>query len=159
MDNAAKRAHDNALARKYYWANPERSKERSRRQRAANLEKIRARDRVRQRARNIADPARFLFRGAKKRARLRGVPFGLTLADIIVPAVCPVLGIQLSVGAGRSTDASPTLDRIVPPLGYIRGNIIVISNKANRIKNDATIEDLRRVADFFDRLTSKEQVA
>lgn len=154
-----KRAHAAALARKYYRANPERYRERWRKQRASNLEKIRARDRVRQRDRNISDPGRFLLRGAKKRARLKGLPFDLTLADVIVPKLCPVLGLTLAVGTRRSADTSPTLDRIIPSLGYVRGNVIVISNKANRIKNDASIEELRRVADFFDRIAALRKVA
>lgn len=37
---------------------------------------------------------------------------------------------------------SPTIDRINPKLGYIKGNVWVISNKANRFKNDATLEEL-----------------
>lgn len=44
---------------------------------------------------------------------------------------------------------SPTLDRIRPDLGYVKGNVIVISGRANRIKSDATIEELRDIASFY----------
>lgn len=42
----------------------------------------------------------------------------------------------------------------MPAMGYVKGNIIVISNRANRIKNNATIPELRAVADFFERHVS-----
>lgn len=44
-------------------------------------------------------------------------------------------------------DGSPTLDRIVPDKGYVRENVWVISGRANRIKNDATIEELELIAE------------
>ena len=74
--------------------------------------------------------------GAKIRARKAGVLFDLTPADIMVPASCPVLGIPLEIGGGGFAHNSPTLDRIIPALGYVRGNIEVISGLANRIKGN-----------------------
>ncbi|WP_145960516.1 hypothetical protein [Novosphingobium meiothermophilum] len=44
---------------------------------------------------------------------------------------------------------SPSLDRIEPELGYVPGNTIVISNRANRLKSDATIDELRAIASFY----------
>lgn len=38
---------------------------------------------------------------------------------------------------------SPSIDKVIPELGYVRGNVWVISNKANRIKNNATLEELK----------------
>ena len=35
--------------------------------------------------------------------------------------------------------------------GYIRGNVIVISDRANRLKGDATLLELQRIADFYTR--------
>ena len=49
-------------------------------------------------------------------------------------------------------DASPSIDRIIPTLGYVRGNVIVVSLKANRIKNDATPDELMEVARFYKEL-------
>ena len=100
---------------------------------------------------NKMGPAGRLVETAKARAKARGVPFGLTAADVDVPFRCPVLGIKLVPGQGRNgpIDSSPTLDRIIPALGYVRGNVIVVSWRANRIKNDATIEELRSIADFY----------
>jgi hypothetical protein len=91
-----------------------------------------------------------MVRAAKARAAVAGVPFGLTPDDITIPQVCPVLGLPLLVGQSAATDNSPSLDRVMPPLGYVPGNVLVISNRANRIKNNATIPELRAIADFFE---------
>ena len=48
---------------------------------------------------------------------------------------------------------SPTLDRIVPSLGYVPGNVVVISHKANSIKSNATAAEIRAVADWLDDIT------
>lgn len=100
------------------------------------------------RRRRAAPEAQMLAR-ARIRAKERGVPFELTLADILIPANCPVLGLPLRVADGCADDSSPELDRIVPARGYVRGNVIVISRRANRIKSDATPAELRAVADFY----------
>ena len=54
------------------------------------------------------------------------------------------------------TDNSPSLDRIVPELGYIPSNVVVISYKANAIKRNATPQEIRRVADFYERLVPNQ---
>lgn len=67
-----------------------------------------------------------------------------------MPESCPVLGIPMFSGTdGIQCDNSPTLDRIIPELGYVRGNVIVVSAKANRIKNDATITEIQQVLDYY----------
>lgn len=100
-----------------------------------------------------------MVRAAKARATKTGVPFALCPDDITIPAECPVLGIPIIVGADKASDNSPSLDRVVPRMGYVPGNVLVISNRANRIKNDATPTELRQVADFFEwHLTKKWMV-
>jgi hypothetical protein len=83
---------------------------------------------------------RWLFRSAQLRASALGIPFTITEADIVVPEVCPVLGIRLvrHHRGGKGHDDSFSLDRVVPELGYVPGNIVVMSNRANRMKNNAT---------------------
>lgn len=88
---------------------------------------------------------------AKKRAEEKTIDFDIEISDIIVPDVCPVLGIQFSVskdGKGPG-DTSPSLDRIDSKLGYIKGNVKVISFKANRIKSDAEIDDVEKVLEYM----------
>ena len=57
-----------------------------------------------------------------------------------IPDVCPVLGIPLDQdpkGKGERSDNSPSLDKFIPSLGYVKGNIHIISWRANHLKNDA----------------------
>lgn len=96
-----------------------------------------------------------MVRAAKARASKAGVPFDLRPEDITIPFECPVLGIPIIVGSDKASDNSPSLDRVVPLLGYVRGNVLVISNRANRIKNNATAPELRQVAEFFENHISK----
>lgn len=88
---------------------------------------------------------------AKQRARLRGLEFNLDLFDIEVPSHCPVLGIELRRGAPHRgpSDNSPTLDRINLDRGYVRGNIKVISFRANRLKSNGTIDEIENVLAYM----------
>jgi len=86
---------------------------------------------------------------ARRRAKVAGLPFNLTVGDIIIPEYCPVLGIKLEPGSKKYHAASPSLDRIVPEKGYVKGNVAVISFRANRLKGDGTIEELERVISWL----------
>ncbi|PPE71462.1 hypothetical protein IS481_11995 [Caldimonas thermodepolymerans] len=101
-----------------------------------------------------SDPRRRLVTLAKYRAKKKGIPFGITYEDVYVPRYCPVLGIPLRSGVGVACDHSPTLDRIDPDKGYVRGNVVVISNRANRLKGDAGWRELVRIAAFYQQLDS-----
>lgn len=91
-----------------------------------------------------------LLRWARGRAEQQDVPFNLTVDDIAIPEFCPVLGIPLYCGDGSSCDNSPTLDKIVPEVGYVPGNILVVSNRANRIKHNYSWWELRMVVEFYE---------
>lgn len=103
----------------------------------------------------LRNPERRMLNSARQHAKKHGLPFNLTLDDIVVPAHCPVLGITLRTLPGPRRPDVPSLDRIIPSLGYTKGNVVVVSWHANRIKCNATIDELRRVADFYSRLTKK----
>lgn len=95
---------------------------------------------------------------ARRRAKDKGFPFDLTSQYImsIAEDVCPVFGTELCWERGNGfSPNSPTLDRIVPELGYVEGNVAVISMRANAIKQDATPDELRKVADWIEKETSK----
>lgn len=96
------------------------------------------------------NPEKTLLSACKTRAKKRGLPFNLEVEDIIIPEKCPVLGIKLESGRGRTGmfDSSPTIDRIIPEKGYTKGNIQVISGRANKIKNDATADELMAIAKY-----------
>lgn len=117
----------------------EKLKEAARSWRAAHTEH---RDTVR--ARRTANPAAEMWRTAKIRASKQGVAFDLDVSDVVVPSHCPILGIPLQVQTGKVGRNSPSLDRIYPDRGYTKGNVQVVSYKANTMKNNATPEDLLR---------------
>jgi hypothetical protein len=87
-----------------------------------------------------------LWRNARARASKRGLPFDLEPSDIFIPEHCPVLGIRLRPCSGRMHPANATIDRVVPALGYVKGNIAVISWRANCLKRDARVDELEHVA-------------
>lgn len=97
------------------------------------------------------NPEYRMWTRAKHRARRLNIPFDLDCDDVVIPERCPVFPeIVLSVGQRTSSNNSPTLDRLIPALGYVKGNVRVISLKANRLKNNATSAELRRIADWLD---------
>lgn len=73
----------------------------------------------------------------------------------MLPTKCPVLGIPLSY-TPSFTDNTPTLDRLVPRLGYVPGNVIIVSMRANRIRSDATTEELRKIYHFYRKINGKQ---
>jgi len=79
-----------------------------------------------------------LFKLAKKRALKKGLEFNIELKDIHIPKRCPILKVLLIC----STRYSPSIDRIYPDKGYIKGNIVVISTLANSMKANATPKEL-----------------
>lgn len=84
---------------------------------------------------------------AKRRAKQKGLPFNLEVKDVpVIPDCCPVLGIPIRTATCRQNDNSPTLDRIIGQFGYVKGNVRIISWRANMLKRDATLEELRAVA-------------
>lgn len=95
------------------------------------------------------NPINGMLAQARKRAKRRGLECSITLADIQIPTHCPVLGIELMKGMKRMHDASPSLDRINSKFGYVPGNVAVISNRANRIKNDATVDEIIRLGQWL----------
>jgi hypothetical protein len=97
----------------------------------------------------------FLVQLARHRSKKKNIPFDITADDIEVTEYCPILGIKLSKGKGKLHDFSATIDRINPELGYVPGNVIVISHRANRLKGNGTSEELRKVADWMDAQTAE----
>ena len=99
------------------------------------------------------NPIKQMVIAAKSRALRKNLPFNITIEDVTIPNMCPVLGIPIVIGQGkvdRSTpDNAPSLDRIVPAKGYTKGNVQVISKRANALKWDSTIEELEKVLAYM----------
>lgn len=96
-----------------------------------------------------SNPELTLLQHAKKRAREKGIECSLTLQDITIPKVCPVLGIPLFIGTGKFGPNSPSLDRKDPEKGYVPGNVLVMSFRANLLKNNASVEELEKVVSWL----------
>lgn len=95
------------------------------------------------------DPASYLFSLAKGRARRNGIEFSISRDDIVIPDTCPVLGIPIKFDpATPRSDQTPTLDRLDPSKGYVPGNVVVMSWRANRLKSDALPDEVARIAQF-----------
>ena len=60
------------------------------------------------------------------------------------PKVCPVFEMELDWGMNGRQPNSPSLDRIDPTKGYVKGNVMIISDLANGMKQNATPEQLKQ---------------
>lgn len=83
---------------------------------------------------------------ARERAREKGLDFNITRDDIILANFCPILGLRLD---SSTLDQTPSIDRIDNNKGYIKGNIQIISFRANRMKGNATLDEIMLLADFL----------
>lgn len=100
-------------------------------------------------ARHIASA--HLLRSARAGARGRNFAINITAADLEIPAVCPVLGIKLALpGQGKRTANTASVDRVDSSKGYVTGNVRVISWRANLLKRDGTLDELRRIARYVE---------
>lgn len=86
-----------------------------------------------------------MLAAAKARAKKRGWKFNIDVSDIIIPERCPILDIPLAFTEGKQNEGTPALDRINNFKGYVKGNVQVISHKANRHKADLSVEDIERL--------------
>ena len=90
-----------------------------------------------------------LWNAAKERAKKREWNFDIDPWDCEIPETCPVLSIPLVKGKGKQHAGSPTLDRVDSSKGYIKGNVRVISQRANSLKQDASIEQLELLISYM----------
>ena len=92
---------------------------------------------------------RRMLSNAKKRAEKLKLDFNLTLEDIIIPNKCPVFKTPFIFGKDNKYQNNCSLDRIDNTKGYVKGNVQVISMKANTMKNSATKEELINFCKYF----------
>lgn len=95
-------------------------------------------------------PQKDMLYKARNRAKTLGLPFDITEKDIVIPELCPIFGHKLEVGTREFHEWAPTIDRIQPKLGYVKSNIHVISYRANRIKNNSTLYELKQLVAFLE---------
>ena len=91
---------------------------------------------------------------AKQRAKAKGFEFSITIDDLLpLPEYCPILDVKLNyMGTDEFgfVNDSPSIDRIDSTKGYIQGNVMIISWRANRIKADATLDELKKLVEYME---------
>lgn len=136
---------------KYYQANKDEINERSKAW--ARTEAGKKTRRKMAKVYKAKNPICIALRDAKYRAKKNQIPFNIKVEDITTPTHCPILGIELDYSGTKTGKLAnynaASLDRIIPELGYVKNNVIVISWRANKIKADSTIDELCKIADFY----------
>jgi rubredoxin len=106
-----------------------------------NRPEIRKRDRLRMRADYSNNTLRYLWYGLKPRSRKRGLPCSITLERCreLVPTdnCCPYCGAGMKI----HTRHAPSIDEIVPGVGYVDGNVDIICRSCNIKKQNATMQE------------------
>lgn len=97
------------------------------------------------------DPRGYLLARARERAKHKGWEFSITKEDIVVPTHCPLLGIEINPKA-KDRHSSPSLDRKDSSKGYTPDNVWVVSSRANTLKNDATLQELKTLVENLEAL-------
>ena len=103
---------------------------------------------------------RFLSK-TKERSVAQNLPHDIDLEylESIATDECPVFKTPFVWGQGNGTHPyRPSVDRIIPELGYVKGNVVFISLKANTIKQDVTEKELYAVADWLHEARKKVNV-
>lgn len=75
--------------------------------------------------------------------------WNIEFGDLEFPTHCPILGMELDYFAQRSQENSVSFDRVDSNKGYVKGNVIICSWRANRIKNDGTAEEHKKIYEFL----------
>ncbi len=167
-----------AKASQYRFDNPEKTRESQERWRDANKERLteynkvyqeRNKERIARTAKEkrlaffSEDPKGawlyYTFQGARSRAKRLGLPYDDDLSGLVLPDFCPVLGLSLKYANHRKypDSDSPSFDRIVPPRGYVASNLRVISWRANVLRRDASVDEIRRVLSYAEECLAQEE--
>jgi hypothetical protein len=125
--------------REYYLRRKDYYLEQNKQWREANKEHRAQHAAKKHRERKEQNPALYLWKYAKARARYDNMDFDLEITDIVIPAVCPYFKTPFVM---NDQHLAASLDRIDSNKGYTKDNIQVISYRANKMKNDATVQEL-----------------
>jgi hypothetical protein len=115
----------------------------------AELNRLNNTEKVKEQKRNSwrnLDPRKKLLQQCKNRSKKRNIEFNLQLEDIIIPELCPYLLVPFIVGTKGNYEYTHSIDRIDNSKGYVKGNIEVVTKKANSMKNSASKEELLNFA-------------
>jgi len=96
-----------------------------------------------------------LLMSAQDRANKKKLEFSIKHEDVFIPKYCPILGIKIdkfledTSQSHESRTSSPSLDRVDSSKGYIKGNVAVISYRANILKGQGTAQQHRLIASWI----------
>lgn len=99
-----------------------------------------------------------IYNRLKASAKSRNIPFNITIPElnnISFPISCPIFNIPLKFNRGEAKDDSYSFDRIDSSKPYEIDNLIIVSWKANRLKNNATLQEMQQIAEFYKTLHDK----
>jgi len=100
---------------------------------------------------------RYRLQRLSRKCEKLGLPFNLTVEHMETLKVdkCPILGVELdyqfsgrATGSGKLAANCWSIDRIIPELGYVVGNVQIISMRANELKRDATLEEMKALGEW-----------
>ncbi len=101
------------------------------------------------------NPERRLWATARGRAPALELAFNIEISDVTIPTHCQVTGEKIELNQFEKKyirpDNAPSIDRIIPELGYVKGNVDVLSNRGNRLKNNMTLKDVELILSYFKR--------
>ena len=92
---------------------------------------------------------------AQARAKKKKLEFSIKYEDVFIPEYCPILGIKIdkfledTSQSHESRASSPSLDRVDSSKGYIKGNVSVMSYRANILKGQGTAQQHRLIANWI----------
>lgn len=141
------RERSNALARARYRADPAKTKARDEARRKDAAHAAWRAGYHKDRRRN--DWAKVRLAELQNKAARNGLDFDLDESDLLLPDTCPVLGIPMRVGDGKQSPNSPSVDRIDNSRGYVKGNVVVVSLRANSLKGSASLAELAKLHAFY----------
>ena len=142
--------YNKEYAKEYYLLNKDRMLANNAKWQEANRDKMREYSKKYKSSKNPTfvkycedNYEQWILNSAKRNAKEQDLAFDLELSDIIIPEICPYLGHVLTKvrGAGQ-LETNASIDKIDPTKGYVKGNVQIISRQANRMKNNATSEQL-----------------
>lgn len=100
----------------------------------------------------------FKHRCTRARSRAKGLEVNFSLSpeylESIWTGVCPVRGVKLNLNTDRTDEDAAELDRFYPEVGYVEGNVHWLSRKANRLKNNVNLSELRNLLEWMESVES-----
>ena len=125
------------------------NKEKVKARRAAHAKKNSKEMSLSRKAALAADPVKNRLVALKRRAKKKGLDFNLEKDDLVIPFCCPILMCPITIGTTASIHSTWTVDRIDNSKGYVKGNVHVVSAKANLMKSSATKEEMINFAEWI----------